>query len=191
MAIAIPVTTCAALIEAAKFKPGTFLWIHSPTHLAFGVLPQVPERLLDIGAEQMIGANSVPTLAPLTPIDAPAPRKRMIAASGKYMFELLGNAEASDSLKEMLGRALVAIEKKRPGMLIELAKHKGRTKRIVAQDPKRLFDNNQALVSKYAEKLMDGWYYGTNNSTEETKTWLRRACECANLKWGVDFDISI
>lgn len=68
----------------------------------------------------------------------------------------------------------------------ELARLKPRTKRIVARDPNKLFEQ-QTLVEKYSEKLMEGWWFGSNNSGPETDTWLRRGCEFAGLVWGKDF----
>lgn len=53
-----------------------------------------------------------------------------------------------------------------------------------------LFDKAD-LVEKYSEKLIDGWWYGTNNSKYETITWLRRATELAGLEWGTDISTSL
>jgi hypothetical protein len=85
---------------------------------------------------------------------------------------------------------LLAIEDHHPGMLAELTKHKARTKRIVAQKASDLFEDPQ-LVKQFSAQLKPGWYYGTNNSAQETKSWLARACEIAGLTWGKDFDATI
>jgi len=59
---------------------------------------------------------------------------------------------------------------------------KSRTRRIVARDPSHLFDK-QHLSEDHSERLIDGWWYGTNNSASQTRAWLQRACSCAGLKW--------
>jgi len=67
---------------------------------------------------------------------------------------------------------------------------KSRTRRIVARDPSHLFDK-QHLSEDHSERLIDGWWYGTNNSASQTRAWLQRACSCAGLKWGDDFKTSL
>jgi hypothetical protein len=46
---------------------------------------------------------------------------------------------------------------------------------------------NEAMAAEFAEQLGSGWWYGTNNSAQETRAWLERACSCAGLTWGVEF----
>jgi hypothetical protein len=60
----------------------------------------------------------------------------------------------------------------------------------VARDPSHLFDK-QHLSEDHSERLIDGWWYGTNNSASQTRAWLQRACSCAGLKWGDDFKTSL
>jgi hypothetical protein len=38
---------------------------------------------------------------------------------------------------------------------------------------------------------MDGWWFGTNNSRDETIAWLKRGCELAGLSWGEDFSVAL
>jgi hypothetical protein len=90
------------------------------------------------------------------------------------------------SLKELLSRSFTAVEKKVPGTLDKLSNVRARSRRIVAREPSKLFDKEH-LAKKYAERLLPGWWYGTNNSEEQVRVWLKRACELAGLKWGVDY----
>ena len=84
---------------------------------------------------------------------------------------------------------LTLIEEHFPGTLEELSKTKLRSRRIVAKDRNDLFSNPK-LTKKYAEKLKEGWYYGTNNSSAETRAWLERACLAAGIRYGTDFKTS-
>jgi hypothetical protein len=111
--------------------------------------------------------------------------------SGKYLLDISGRTIECTSLRELLAEGLRALEKYKPGMLEQLSVIKPRTKRIVARDPARLFDQ-QELVANYAERLgVDGWWYGTNNSADETNAWLRRAAELAGLSWGKDVSTTL
>ena len=110
--------------------------------------------------------------------------------SGDYWFEIGGKRIECGSLKELLAEALKSIERIKPGTLDSLSRHRGRSRRIVARDANQLFDKPH-LVKEYADKLTNGWYYGTNNSARETNVWLQRAAECANLAWGTDFTTSL
>jgi hypothetical protein len=116
---------------------------------------------------------------------------RMSRQSGKYLLDINGRTMECTSLRELLAEGLRALEKYKPGMLEQLSVIKPRTKRIVARDPARLFDQ-QELVANYAERLgVDGWWYGTNNSADETNAWLRRAAELAGLSWGKDVSTTL
>jgi hypothetical protein len=88
-------------------------------------------------------------------------------------------------LRELLGEGLRSIEVSRPGTLEKLSHVKPGTKRIVARERRMLFDSEH-LCDEYGDQLIDGWWYGTNNSSQETYRWLERACDCAGLKWGED-----
>ncbi len=106
--------------------------------------------------------------------------------TGKYLVDIRGQTIECTSLKHLLGEGLRALEKERPGTLDKLSHVKPRTKRIVARNPGDLFDQPE-LSAKYAERLSDSWWYGTNNSAAETNPWLERGCEMAGLRWGKDF----
>ena len=89
-------------------------------------------------------------------------------------------------MRDLLAGGLRALQEARPGTLEKLSHIKPRSRRIVARHPKDLFDKDH-LAQEYAVKLSDGWYYGTNNSAQETNAWLERASSCAGLKWGAEF----
>jgi hypothetical protein len=81
-------------------------------------------------------------------------------------------------------------EEAQPGTLDKLSLLKQRTKRIVARTPKHLFERDH-LTEKCSDQLIDGWWYGTNNSARETKEWLKRACSCSGLNWQDNFKTSL
>jgi len=40
---------------------------------------------------------------------------------------------------------------------------------------------NGPISGLYSENLIDGWSFGTNNSADETNSWLKRACELCGV----------
>jgi hypothetical protein len=162
-------------------------------NLVLGTNPFQPTNVIDFSGEivRPLEDRDVGRQGPPQPEPALIPRRRLSRqGSGKYLLEIDDNTTEYMSLKEMLAGGLRTLEKRKPGTLDRLAAVKPRSKRIVAREPQGLFDQ-QALAKDYAEKLMEGWWYGTNNSADETNTWLKRACELAGLKWGKDVSTSL
>lgn len=166
--------------------------------LALGVDPFQPTHLIDLSKEmtgpyrptepetdfEQVGAAVMQSTTP----GQAAPK--LTRRSGDYWFELNGHRFEQNSLKELLSEGLRALEQKRQGTLEKLSHIKPRSRRIVARDPKQLFEREH-LTKEYSEKLIDGWWFGTNNSANETEAWLVRACQCAGLTWGEDFKTSL
>lgn len=187
------------LVNAVDVRRQMFVRVLSATRLALGVDPLQPTHLIDLSREQIgplsppdVAKNSDQRAASLsTPPDsdnlnAPKTARR----SGDYWFEINGQRVVCSSLKQLLSEGLSALEKCRPGTLEKLSYIKPRSRRIVARDPKLLFDRTH-LAKDFSERLMDGWWFGTNNSANETNSWLERACSCSGLSWGGDFKTSL
>ncbi len=138
---------------------------------------------IDLANEKVIGATSNETSTPIIV-------QKISRKSGKYFFDFFGQTREVNSLKELLAEGLLALENACPGTIEKLSQVKKNTKRIVSRLPSDLFDT-PGLSEKYSQKLSDGWWFGTNNSAQETKAWLERACNCANVTWGKDFSTSV
>jgi hypothetical protein len=181
------------LLNAADERQKMFVRIVSANRLALGVDPLQPTLLLDLSKEK-IGPydHSEPPRTGIRFEEEQAssatnqPAAKVPRRSGDYWFEMTGQRVTCRSLKELLRRSLGAIEKKAPGTLEKLSNVKARSRRIVAREPSRLFDKEH-LAKKYAEQLLPGWWYGTNNSGEQVRVWLKRACELSGVKWRSDF----
>jgi hypothetical protein len=156
--------------------------------------------VLDLAKEQVIDtANSSAALSKIVPAALPPEKasapvnlgytERKTRKSGKYEVYILGVFTESGTLKEALAAGLMALEQARPGTLERLSRIMGNTKRIVAKDRAALFSRHD-LVIKYSERLDKTWWYGTNNSSKETESWLEKACDCAGLKWGTEVKVS-
>ncbi|MER9901384.1 hypothetical protein [Mesorhizobium sp. M0130] len=109
--------------------------------------------------------------------------------SGEYEVTVYGETLTGYSLKSVLGDALRALEKKKPGSLEKLSKVGTARKHIVARKPEGLFASD-TLPKKFAEPLIDGWFYGTNNSAQEVNSWLARAAKAAGAEFGKDITTS-
>jgi hypothetical protein len=154
--------------------------------LVLGRNPFDPTKSIDFATEKMVALSSHDSLTE-KPDTSPVISSRK---TGDYWFEIEGCRVGVRSQKELLGEALRALEKAHPGTLEKLSRIRGRSKAIVSRDPNTLF-NKPHLVAKFAQKLMDGWWFGTNNNANETNSRLQEAATCAGLKWGETFKTSL
>lgn len=193
MASFIRASKLVELLNAADVRRNLHVQILDGT-LALGVDPLQPSHVIDFSTEgvapyEAIGPSTISDL-PINGVDPPNSSK-MARRSGNYWFEFKGRRTNCRSLKELLAEGLQVIEKTRPGTLEKLSHIKPRSKRIVAHDPKELFESERLRKNSEKLRLFDDWWYGTNNSAQETSAWLERACSCAALKWRADFKTSL
>lgn len=193
----IRASTLANLLATADSEGKMFVRVLTPSRLALGADPLMPVAIIDLAQEKLLPYNSAESAEPLNDrVDAgtarhdDGPRYRVSRRGGQYWFELNGEKVEAHSLRDLLADGLRAFEAERPGTLEKLSQIKARSRRIVARDPKLLFDKGH-LAEEYAEKLSDGWFYGTNNSAETTNSWLRQACSIAGFTWGKDFKTNL
>jgi hypothetical protein len=195
----------AHLLTTADPKKTMYVRVLTSTRLALGEDPLNPSAIVDL-ARESVGPYAVasPSQAqsqnghhvdPAPQQVDPAPQQmaaiRSSRRSGEYWFELNGKRTDCISLKELLAGGLLALEAAKPGTLEKLSHVKPRSRRIVSRDPTQLFDKVH-LAKDYAEKLgHDGWFYGTNNSANETNAWLERACTIAGFKSREEFKTSL
>lgn len=182
---AIDAAKLAKLLAATNAGKNLKIWVLTPDELAFGTEPPLRIGTIDLITEQVHTNGHFEPYAPQMP--APA---RLSRRTGRYLLKIKGRTIECSSLKEMLAEGLRAVEAHKKGTLEKLAAAKSRTRRIVSHDPSKLFDKSH-LEEKHAEPLMDGWWYGTNNSALETKRWLLQACSFAGLTWGKDITTSL
>jgi hypothetical protein len=173
------------LVQSANKGGGMYVRVVSGNRLALGNDPMNPTVSIDLSKEQIGPYKEQKTQAPIE-VHAEVHAVRTTRRSGDYWMELHGERREFGSLRDLLRQSLCSIEAVRPGTLEKLSHIKPKSKRIVAHDKKLLFDAEH-LSDEYGEQLMNGWWYGTNNSSQETSAWLERACSCAGLKWGKDF----
>lgn len=152
--------------------------------LAIGPDPLNPGSYIDLSAEEI---RSLHKGIHRPESEATDQRSRN---TGVYLLEVRGKTTEHGRQRDVLAEGLKAIEELRPGTLAKLSAVKSRTRRIVARDPSELFDKAH-LAEKHVSKLMDGWYYGTNNSAQETNRWLREGARLADLQWGKDISTTL
>ena len=197
MASYIAANKLVELLQAANITGQMNVRVLEADQLAVGADPRAPSCIIDFSREVVRpvgrdGAQHDETRSSPRALDA-APAgasRRLTRKSGTYVFELKGETKGCTTLKDLLAEGLRGFEQHQPGTLDKLSRISPRNKRIVARDPHRLFDQRH-LSEKYSEKLVDGWWYGTNNSTAETLSWLKRGCELCGLAWGKDFLTSL
>lgn len=155
----------------------------SEGRLCVGSDPMNPSSYVDLSSEEVVSLRDEPR-------GEPEPSEPRTRNTGVYLLEVKGKTTEHTRQRDVLAEGLKAIETLKPGTLEKLSGVKSRTRRIVARDPKELFDKAH-LADKHVSKLMDGWYYGTNNNAQETNRWLREGAELAGLKWGKDISTTL
>ena len=184
---AIDAAKLAELLAATNAGKNLKVWVLTPDELAFGIEPPLRMGTIDLISEQVRANGHSEPDAAAEPLRLHLPG--FPAAPANICLEIKGRTIECSSLKEMLAEGLRALEAHKRGTLDKLAAAKSRTRRIVSRDPSKLFDKTH-LEEKHAEPLMEGWWYGTNNSALETNRWLRQACALAGLTWDKDFTTS-
>jgi hypothetical protein len=184
----IPATKLSELLVAADPKKNLCVRVLN-NRLVLGADPFSPSAVIDFSNEQVV-PYSESALEPERSLADVVAEERASRKSGEYWFELKAKRVEARSLRDLLKEALLAIEAERPRMLQSLSMMMPRSRRIVSQEPRLLFQKRE-LVEKYAAPLCPGWFYGTNNSAAETNAWLLRACQCARLEYGKDFICSL
>jgi hypothetical protein len=181
------------LLRSSDPERKMYVSILGTNRLALGVDPLNATSVIDLSRETIseFAASEAEHSRSSSPAGEPKVNAGKIARrSGEYSFEIKGKRTDCGSLKELLAEGLMALEKAAPGMLENLSRIRGRSRRIVARDANLLYDKPH-LVGDYAEPLGNGWFYGTNNSARETNAWLQRAAECAGFRWGSDFSTNL
>lgn len=69
--------------------------------------------------------------------------------------------------------------------------NRGKTRQVIAQDPRELYDDPSLKENPYASRpLSGGWFIATNNSKSTIERHIRKAAEVAGLKFGRDIIIN-
>jgi len=105
--------------------------------------------------------------------------------NGKHVFHLLGEKFAAKSARQVLTVVLKQLHQHDSTFLKRLSMETGRTRRFVAACPEKLYPGRPDLA-QFAYPLDDGWWVGTNYSKKDINRILKRACEVANITFGVD-----
>jgi hypothetical protein len=162
--------------------------------LVLGTDPFNPTTSVSFSSEAVhpltVARSEPPPVNQPTASTTPVTRARRSRRSYMYLLDFRGKTTECRSLPELLAEGLKAIEGYRPGTLDKLSEMKPRTKRIVARNASLLFEQ-KALAEKYSEPLGNGWWFGTNNSANETQMWLQRAAQIAGLVWNKEISTSL
>lgn len=118
---------------------------------------------------------------PRTSTSEVRPRPRLPRSSGAYSTSIDGAMIEANSLKELLRRALLVLEKRRPGFLASLANYSTpRGRRIVARSPEALYANSPHLAG-LAEKVDSEWWFDTNVSRNQVEGYMKTLAQMAKL----------
>ena len=116
----------------------------------------------------------------------PAPRPvrpsiRSARSSGAYSIVFGDQPIEGNSLKELLRRVLLLMEKRRPGFLERLADQRTpRGRHIVSRSPEGLYPKTPHLA-RLGERLNRDWWFDTNISRKQVEAYLKLLARMAHL----------
>jgi hypothetical protein len=191
-----PTTTLIELLGKADPQMVLRVMVYSSTKLALGADPTRPTMIIDLAKEAVAPFLATTAAVPKNEVasalrhaTASNEDQRVERKSGDYFLICMGRRMECGSLRQLLAEGLKALENQCPGTLERLSSV-GNSKRIVSRDPRKLF-GKEHLAAQFASQLGGGWWYGHNNSSAETKKWLKRGCEISGLAWGTEFQTSL
>lgn len=124
---------------------------------------------------RLLGLDVIPKVATLPS------QLRQSRSSGAYSTSLGSAVVEANSLKELLRRVLLLAERRRPGILAEIAAistPKGR--HIVGSSPEALYPRSPHLT-RLAERLNDGWWFDTNVGKAQVLAYLKLISQILKL----------
>jgi|GEM_PF-4893326 len=190
-------STAGKLLSALRnsdLKPDYRVAVLDGQTLSIGPAPSPQAFVFDFETETLKTGVGTPSSRPHTPAvrfdDRDLPQGRAQRATGRYTFTHNDVAFARSSLADLLEAVLAYLEKQKPGALEKLSAIKKRTRRIVARDKRDLFDKTH-LAKDHARMITGGWWMGTNNSSAETRNWIRQACDAAGIDFVTEVSIGI
>ncbi len=112
----------------------------------------------------------------------PAIVERKQRKSGNYAVTWTGGEALGVSLKGVLKKTILALEKASPGFLEILSRHRtSRGRRIVARKPEELYPGNPQLIEQGAERLDSRWWLDTNISSGQCQSYLNVVGELSGV----------
>lgn len=166
--------TMLNLLESGQI-PGAKLggtWFVSPQHLAAYLNAEEARQF-----QKRRGAD------PQREQHASTRQRRRKAGDLEYV--LLGKRYKASTAIGMLIEVLRTLDARDTEFLPRLSKEKGRKRMYVSDRLEDLYPGRPDL-SHYSTELRSGWWVGTNYNRKVIESILKKACQVAGLKWGVD-----
>jgi hypothetical protein len=113
-------------------------------------------------------------------------RKRV---TGNYSFVILGQSYHFSGLKESYIECLNLLNKKDPNFFAALSKVETPHRRVISEDPSKLYKKSPHLAKNHAIKLDDKWWIDGNLSQLQVESRLEDACKIAGLRFGSDLTL--
>ena len=124
---------------------------------------------------------------------APPPPSSVTSGGGhSEKLVILGKSFPCKNPTEAMVTVFQELERREPGFYLRFynnPRNHGRTRRIIAQDARGLYDSDNPLYEKAYKQLGGGWFIATYNSKQTIEKNIRIAAEVAGLEFGKDIII--
>lgn len=184
------VASTEALLEQMGRTTNTHVWIDEENQLVTGPYPNAT-AWFDFGNEKLVPFE----------LSASEPQLRqkkfvsLLHQAGRKTQEIDIETHSAiyrvGSYTQLMIVGMDLIEELVPGAHQKLAhdpKMKGRAKRPIAASHRQLYDDPHK-DEKFSTKLKSGYFVATNNKSDESWEYVKRASTAVGLKWGKDFSI--
>jgi excisionase family DNA binding protein len=104
-------------------------------------------------------------------------------------FTLKGKRLRARSFINLLAEVLTELAAADETFLRRFSAEGGRSRKYIARDRVLLYTGRPDLAAEFARPLIDGWWLGTNYSAKAILRILRKACEVAGLRFGIDLRV--
>lgn len=102
-------------------------------------------------------------------------------SSGAYSVSIEGQPVEGNTLRDLLQRVLLVLEKRRPGFLnLVASKDTRRGRKIVARSPEGVYPHAPHL-RELASPLNDEWWFDSNVSREQVAGYMKKFAEWSGL----------
>lgn len=184
------VASTKALLEHMGRTANKHVWIDEENRLVTGPYPNAT-AWFDFGNEKLVPFE----MSASEPQSRPKKFVSLLHQTGRKTQEIDIETQSAiyrvGSYTQLMIVGMDLIEELVPGAHQKLAndpKMKGRAKRPIAASHRQLYDDPHK-DEKFSAKLKSGYFVATNNKSEESWGYVKKAAIAVGLKWGEDFSV--
>ena len=141
-------------------------------------LESINERTSEVKINQIGQSTAPPTIS------------KSRRSSGHYEYRLFHVDYSESSLKAAYVSCLRSLQARDSAFYSTIAEEETRARRIIANEPEKLYKNTPELAAQHAERIDGNWYVDVNLSESQVIQRLKIACKVAGIEFGSDLELN-